>query len=78
MIRIHQDGNDLFLIMEDDTKVKVPDFSINVNLQVTAALENGLIVPVGTAISVARAEREYWKMLAEKRGEDLANLRSGG
>jgi hypothetical protein len=77
MIRIHQEGNDLFLIMEDDSKWKVSDFSINVNLQVTAALENGLIVPVGTAIAVARTERDYWRMLAEKRGEELANLRSG-
>lgn len=76
MIRIHQEGTDLFLIMEDDTKMKVGDFSINVNLQVTAALENGLIVPVGTAIAVARTEKDYWKMLAEKRGEELANFRA--
>lgn len=40
------------------------------------ALENGMIVDANLAVAVARVEVSYWKALAERRGQQLADLRA--
>lgn len=72
------EGNDVFLVMDDGTKQLCPPAFVNFNITITAALDSGEIVSVAAALSVARAEKEYWKRLADERGEQLANLRGGG
>lgn len=73
---IGQEGNDHFLIMDDGTKLLIPPTSINFNLNIQASMPDGTILGAAIVLGAARAEISYWRMLAEKRGEELANLKS--
>lgn len=75
--RLIVEGGQVFLTFEDGAKFPIISVPVNQG-DAMAALENGMIVTAATAIAVARVERDYWRMLAEKRGVQLADERSRG
>lgn len=76
-MKVVQEGNDVFLVADDGTKHLCAPAFVNFNIAITAALEDGQIVSVAAALAVSRAETQYWKALAEKRGQELADMRGG-